>query len=50
MPNKKSVLVTGLSGAVGQAITGFIKDRYEISSLSRNGVKIFQNKIITKGI
>ena len=39
MPNKKSVLVTGLSGAVGQAINGFIKDRYEISSLSRNGVK-----------
>ncbi len=35
---KKKVLVTGLSGVVGRAMRPALEERYEISSLSRNGV------------
>ena len=34
---KKRVLVTGLSGVVGQAMQTQLSDRYELSSLSRYG-------------
>ena len=38
--NKKKILITGLSGAVGQAIMPSLKKKYSISSLSRKGLKI----------
>tara|TARA_B100001123_G_C15139487_1_gene958894 strand:- start:196 stop:987 length:792 start_codon:yes stop_codon:yes gene_type:complete len=38
--NKKKILITGLSGAVGQAIMPSLKKKYDISSLSRKGLKI----------
>ena len=31
--NKKKILITGLSGAVGQAIMPSLKKKYDISSL-----------------
>ena len=36
---KTRVLVTGLSGVVGQAMQGELADRYELSSLSRYGTE-----------
>jgi uronate dehydrogenase len=36
--SKRKVLVTGLSGVVGQAMRPALEEHYEISSLSRNGV------------
>lgn len=39
MPNKIKLLVTGLNGVVGQALFPALKDRYEVSALSRSGVK-----------
>ena len=36
---KKKILITGLSGAVGQAIIPSLKKKYILSSLSRNGLK-----------
>ncbi len=38
MPDKKRILVTGLSGVVGSAARAELEDRYEVSSLSRHGV------------
>ena len=38
MPNRKKVLVTGLSGVVGSAMRAELEERYEVSSLSRFGV------------
>lgn len=38
MPNKKRVLVTGLSGAVGSAMRAELEERYHVSSLSRHGI------------
>ncbi len=38
MSDKKRVLVTGLSGAVGTAMRQDLEKRYEVSSLSRHGV------------
>ena len=36
---KTRVLVTGLSGVVGQAMQAELADRYELSSLSRYGTE-----------
>ena len=38
------VLVTGLSGVVGQAIIEKLKDRYEVSALSRYGTPGIEKK------
>ncbi|WP_018998450.1 NAD-dependent epimerase/dehydratase family protein [Hirschia maritima] len=38
MSRQLKVLVTGLNGVVGQALYPALKDRYEISALSRSGV------------
>ena len=38
MTNRKKVLVTGLSGVVGKAMRPALEERYEISSMSRNGM------------
>ena len=39
MPDKKRILVTGLSGVVGMAMRAELEKRYEVSSLSRHGVE-----------
>jgi len=39
--DRKRVLVTGLSGAVGSAIRTELEERYELSSLSRYGIEDF---------
>lgn len=39
MPRKLRVLVTGLNGVVGQVLYPALRDRYEISALSRTGVE-----------
>ncbi|MBM3956757.1 MAG: NAD(P)-dependent oxidoreductase [Gemmatimonadetes bacterium] len=41
MPERKRVLVTGLSGVVGTAMRAELERRYEVSSLSRHGVEGF---------
>ncbi len=39
MPKKLKLLVTGLNGVVGQALFPALDERYEVSALSRSGVK-----------
>lgn len=39
MAKRLKLLVTGINGVVGQVLFPALKDRYEVSALSRNGVK-----------
>ena len=41
---KKKILITGLSGAVGQAIKPSLEKKYNVHSLSRNGTKNLDSK------
>ena len=43
------VLVTGLSGVVGKAMRPALEERYEVSSMSRNGVNDIPDERNFKG-